>query len=61
MTIIPLPGKWIAIANSMDIPATINDRKVAKLRVIVIVDSFQPGDKVFIDDMSLLPLDEPGK
>ncbi|NOZ19854.1 MAG: DUF4838 domain-containing protein [Planctomycetes bacterium] len=56
VTITPVPGKWTAIANSMEIPATIRDRKVAKLRVILIVDGFQPGDKVYIDDMSLLRL-----
>ncbi|MEW6359861.1 MAG: DUF4838 domain-containing protein [Planctomycetota bacterium] len=59
--ITPVPGRWQTVANSVEIPAAIGDKKVAKLRVILTVDNMQPGEKVFLDDMSLLRLDGPAK
>jgi len=54
VTITPSPGRWQTIAVSAKIPPVVNRKEVAELLAIVIVDGFKPGEKVYIDDVTLL-------
>ncbi|NOX53634.1 MAG: DUF4838 domain-containing protein [Planctomycetes bacterium] len=44
---------WTAIAVSGLIPAEIQGQPVSRVRLIVIVDGFQPGEEVYLDDVAM--------
>ncbi len=55
-TIIPEAGRWQALATGGDIPAQLNGKDVASLMLIAIVNGFEEGEKVYIDDINLFRL-----
>ncbi len=55
-TIVPQPGRWQALATGGEIPAQLSDKDVATLMLIVVVNGFEEGDKVYIDDVNLFRL-----
>ena len=54
--IIPTPGQWQALAIGGEIPAQIGGKDVASLMLIPIVNGFNEGDKLYIDDASMFRL-----
>ncbi len=48
---------WTRIATAGEIPATIDGRKVAKVRLIVIVDGFEADEEVHLDDVAMFRID----
>ena len=49
---------WTRIAVAGNVPKEVGKAdQVRKLRLVVIVDSFQPGDKVYVDDVSLYKIE----
>ncbi len=57
-TITPVPGRWQAVATGGDIPATLSNKEVAEMLLIVIVNGFEEGERIYIDDVSLYRLGE---
>ncbi|HPG65257.1 MAG TPA: DUF4838 domain-containing protein [Candidatus Hydrogenedentes bacterium] len=53
----PPRGRWVALGFVADVPAKVGDEDVAKVLPILIVDGFEPGDSVFIDDLRLTRLE----
>ena len=56
--ITPPPGRWTALAVAAQIPAKIGEDDLAKVMPILIVDGFEPGDKLYFDDLTLCRLDK---
>jgi hypothetical protein len=54
----PISGRWQAVATAGQIPAQLNGKDVAELMIIVTVDGFEPGEKLYIDDVTLFRLDD---
>jgi hypothetical protein len=50
-------GGWTRIAAAGEIPATIRGKRVKSVRLIVIVDGFQPGEEVHLDDVAMYRLE----
>jgi len=55
--ITPPPGRWTAVAVAAEVPATIGEEEVAKVMPILIVDGFEPDEKVYFDDLALYRLE----
>ena len=49
-------GDWRAIAIAGEIPAKVKGESVSKVRLIVLIDGFEPGEEVHIDDCMMLKL-----
>lgn len=56
--IVPLPGRWTALGVAAEVPEAIGGTPVASLMPIVIVNGFEEGERVYIDDLALYRLDE---
>ncbi len=56
-SLIPVSGRWQTLAVAGDVPAEIGGKAVASVRLIVIVNGFEPGEKVYADDLSLFRVD----
>ncbi len=52
----PTPGAWTPIGCLINVPLEVNDIPVTQVRLIAIVDGFQPGEKVYLDDIALYHL-----
>lgn len=52
-TVTPTPGKWIPLAVGFDLNGQIEEKKVHALRLIPIVNGFEPDGKVYLDDVAL--------
>ncbi len=50
------PGAWTTLVCPVTVPEKINGKDVTRILLVVVVDSFQPGDKVFMDDVALYRL-----
>ncbi|MDI9582953.1 MAG: DUF4838 domain-containing protein [Acidobacteriota bacterium] len=55
--IVPAPGRWTALAIAHEVPAEVSGKAVKQVLPILIVDGFNPGDRLYIDDLSLVRLD----
>jgi len=51
------PGEWRRLFVSGAIPAAVGGRAVRRIRLIVIVDGFEPGEEAHIDDVALYRVD----
>jgi len=51
--IVPVPGRWTALAVAADVPAKIGDKEVRTVMPMLVVDGFKPGEKVYFDDLML--------
>ncbi|MDP6507257.1 MAG: hypothetical protein QF886_26755, partial [Planctomycetota bacterium] len=58
VTITPSPGKWLPLAIAGDIPEKIGKEEVKKVLLIIIVNGFEPGEEVYIDDLAMFPLSD---
>lgn len=54
----PAPGRWTALGIAADIPAKVGDDEVKRVRPILIVDGFEAGQRVYIDDLVFCRLGE---
>ncbi|MEA3401796.1 MAG: DUF4838 domain-containing protein [Armatimonadota bacterium] len=52
-TVIPSGGRWQTLAVAGEIPSQIGGTSVDQVRLIVIVDGFDPDGKVYLDDVNL--------
>ena len=57
-SITPSSGRWQAVATAGQLPAKLDGKDVAELMIIVTVDSFEPGERLYIDDVTLFRLDQ---
>ena len=55
-TITPVSGRWQAVATGGEIPEILSGKDVAEMLLVVIVNGFEPDEKVYIDDVSLYRL-----
>ena len=55
-SIVPTPGRWQAVATGGAIPAQISGKDVAEMMLIVVVNGFEPEEKLYIDDVALYRL-----
>lgn len=51
--LVPAPGRWTRMVVGSKVPAEIEGRKVGFFRPIPIVNGFEGGGKVYIDDVTL--------
>ncbi len=49
----PQAGRWTLVTLGMELPETISGNRVARVRLIPIVDGFQAGGQIFLDDVGL--------
>lgn len=54
--LVPPAGRWTLLVAGADIPGAIEGKPVAQLRPIPIVDGFQDGGRVYLDDVGLYRL-----
>jgi hypothetical protein len=54
----PVPGRWTALGVVADVPAKIGDDEVKQVMPILIVDGFDTGQRVYVDDLVLCRLGE---
>ena len=52
-TATPIPGKWMLLAVGFECPGQIEGKKVRSIRVVPIVNGFEKGGKVYLDDVGL--------
>ena len=57
-TIHPRSKNWRPITVVADVPAKVQDQEVAKARFMILLEEFQPGEQVHIDDAMLYRLDD---
>ncbi|NLO06569.1 MAG: DUF4838 domain-containing protein [candidate division WS1 bacterium] len=55
--IVPVQGRWQAIAAAGTLPAEIGGKKVTHALVLPLVDGWDPDGKIYIDDFSVIRLD----
>ena len=53
----PKPGQWRLVTLGFSLPETAAGSRVSKVRLIPIVDGFQDGGRVYLDDVGLHRLD----
>jgi hypothetical protein len=49
-------GDWTRVAAAGEIPAEIDGKPVKSLRLIVIVDGFEPDEDVHLDDLAMFKI-----
>jgi hypothetical protein len=54
----PVSGRWAAVGVVADVPAKIGEAEVEQVMPILIVDGFEPSQRVYIDDLVLCRLGE---
>ena len=57
-TVVPVPGRWTAVAVAQDVPAEIGGKAVKFVMPMLIPTGFGPDQKVYFDDLQLFPLDD---
>jgi len=57
-TVVPVPGTWVTVASAVDVPAELSGKPVTQILLVAIVDGFQDGGKVYLDDLGLYRLPE---
>lgn len=56
-TITPVGGRWQAIAAAGEIPAEIGGKRVTQVLIVPIVNGWQEGERVYIDDVNFVWVD----
>ena len=56
--IVPVPGRWTALGVAAVVPEAVHGTPVATLISILIVDGFDQGEEIYVDDLALYRLDE---
>jgi len=56
--IVPPPGEWTAIAIAAEVPEQVAGRPVKSVMPIIIPDGFEPGEKLYFDDVMLYRIEE---
>jgi hypothetical protein len=56
--VVPAPGRWTALGVAAEVPESVGGTPVTTLMPILIVNGFESGEKVFIDDLALYRLNE---
>jgi len=56
--VVPVAGQWTALGVAAEVPESIGNTPVATLMPILIVNGFETGEKVYIDDLALYQLDQ---
>lgn len=56
--IVPEPGRWTAVGVAAEVPEAIGGTPVATLMPILIVNGFEEGEQIYIDDLALYRMDE---
>ena len=56
-TISARPGDWERVAVAGRVPATINNKAVKHLRLIILIDGFAPNEEVHVDDVAMYRID----
>lgn len=56
-TVRATPGDWARVAAAGEIPAEIDGKPVRSVRLIAIVDGFELGEEVYLDDLVMFRLD----
>ncbi len=56
--IVPVPGRWTALAVAADVPEKIGAAAVKFVMPMLAVVGFKPGEKVYFDDLMLYRLEE---
>ncbi|NLS93395.1 MAG: DUF4838 domain-containing protein [Planctomycetaceae bacterium] len=49
-------GDWTRVAAAGEIPAEIDGKRVKSLRLIVVVDGFEPDEEIHIDDLTMFKI-----
>ena len=49
---------WMPIATAGDVPAKVGNEEVKKVLLIIIVDGFEPGEEVHLDDVAMFRLED---
>ena len=55
--ILPATGRWQAVAAAGEIPAEIGGKAVDRVLVVAIVNGFEEGERVYLDDVSVFPVE----
>ncbi len=50
-------GDWTRVAAAGEIPAEISGKPVKSVRLIVIVDGFEPDEEVHLDDLTMFKIE----
>ncbi|MGD9496938.1 MAG: DUF4838 domain-containing protein [Armatimonadota bacterium] len=53
----PAAGRWQAVAAAGEIPPTIGGKRVTHVLIVPIVNGWQEGERVYIDDVSFVRVD----
>lgn len=57
---VPVPGAWVTVASAVEVPEAVGGKPVTQILLVAIVDGFQNGGRVWIDDFGLYRLpDQP--
>ena len=56
--IVPLVGQWTALAIAADVPAKIGKDEVKMVLPILIVNGFEPDERIYFDDLMLHRIEE---
>ncbi|NUP98341.1 MAG: DUF4838 domain-containing protein [Armatimonadetes bacterium] len=52
----PVPGEWTTLVSPVTVPEKVNGVTVTKVLLVAIIDGFQPGEKVYVDDLEFYRL-----
>jgi len=52
----PVSGKWMALGVAADVPAKIGDTEVKQLLPILVINGFETGQRIYVDDLALYRL-----
>jgi len=50
-------GPWTRVAVAGEIPAELRGKLVRRVRLIVVVDGFEPGEEIYLDDVAMYRAD----
>ena len=56
-TVRAVKGGWTRIATAGDLPAKIGGKRVERVRLIVVVDGFEPDEEIHLDDVAMFPIE----
>ncbi len=56
--VVPAPGRWTALGVAAGVPESVGGTPVTTLMPILIVNGFESGEKIYIDDLALYRLNE---
>ena len=56
--IIAPPGQWTAVAVAAEVPQKMGDKQVKSMLPIMIVDGFEPGETIYLDDLMVFKIQD---